>query len=49
MGSTDTKEFERSRGKRLWSQREVSELTIKKVTEFSDDKVQVCSFPKGKD
>lgn len=31
---TDTRILERSKGKRLWPQREISELTIKKVTEF---------------
>lgn len=30
----DTGEFERSKGKRLWSQRKISERTIKKAKDF---------------
>lgn len=55
QGGDRQREFERSKGKRLWSQGEISKLTIKRATEFSDDKVQVwplnltkCAFfPRG--
>ena len=39
----------RSKGKRVWSQREISEVAVTKVTELRDDQAQVCYFPKAQD
>lgn len=39
----------RSKGKKVWSQKEVPEVTVKKVTELRDDQVQMCYFPQAQD